>query len=145
MAYERTEVPVTKSQEGIRRLIMSHKGQKIAFITEPSSEGFAAMVEIDGVPYQIKISGLCRSPGRNMSRTRAENFKVAEERRIWRVLFYHLKSVFEASDSGVLEFREIMLPYIVTSSGKMIAQEILPRIQEAIEQNPARLLTGVGG
>lgn len=139
MAYERTEVPVNKSQEQIRRLIMGRKGSKIAFISEPPREGFAAVLELEGVPYQVRISAEVKTR-RGHTPKQADAFRESEERRIWRVLYHHLKSIFEAADSGVMDFREMMLPYIVTKSGKTIAEMILPRIQEAIETNPARLL-----
>jgi hypothetical protein len=56
------------------------------------------------------------------------------------VLFYHLKGIFESADSGVLEFRELMLPYIVTKSGRTIAEQLVPRLADAVSLNPARLL-----
>ena len=40
-----------------------------------------------------------------------------------------------------MEFRTMMLPYIVTKSGKTIAEQIIPKLDEAIERNPSRLLT----
>jgi len=154
MSYENTEVPVTRSQEGIRKLIMERKGGKVAFISDPPKEGFSAIVEIDGLPYQIRIFGVCKEPlqekprmykGRivshkETSESERRRFSESEERRIWRVLFFHLKSVFEAADSGVMEFRELMLPYIVTKSGQTIAEHLIPKLNEAIERNPARLL-----
>jgi len=60
MSYENTEVPVSRSQEGIRKLIMSRKGGKVAFISDPPSEGFHAEVLIEGLPYQIRVMGQCR-------------------------------------------------------------------------------------
>jgi hypothetical protein len=51
-----------------------------------------------------------------------------------------MKDIFEASNSGVMEFRELILPYIVTSDGQTIAQHILPKLDQAIDGNPARLL-----
>jgi hypothetical protein len=153
MAYEATEVPVVRSQDGIRKLIMQRKGSKIAFISDPPREGFQAVVEIDGLPYLFRIFGILRPAPMKKNRTyrgsyqttekQREDFRISEERRIWRVLYYHLKSVFEAADSGVMEFRELMLPYIVTSSGKTIAEQIVPRLSEAIEHNPARLLNAM--
>jgi len=124
MSYENTEVPVSRSQEGIRKLIMSRKGGKVAFISDPPSEGFHAEVLIEGLPYQIRVMGQCRPApeskprmyrGRKLYEKETtdkarELFRQTEERRIWRVIFYHLKSVFEAADSGVMEFRELMLP-----------------------------------
>ncbi len=154
MAYANTEVPVSRSQEGIRKLIMSRKGGKVAFVSDPPHEGFTAVVEIDGLPYQIKLMGVCREAPQEKARmymgrkiamkettdTARQKFVESEERRIWRVLFYHLKSVFEAADSGVMAFKELMLPYIVTKSGRTIGEQIIPHLAEAIERNPARML-----
>lgn len=154
MAYENTEVPVSRSQEGIRKLILGRRGGRVAFVSDPPREGFTAIVEIDGLPYQIRLMGTCKDApqekarmyrGRKIStKDTTDKFRVkfveAEERRIWRVLYYHLKSVFEAAESGVMEFRELMLPYIVTKSGQTIAEQILPRLAEVIEHNPSRLL-----
>ena len=153
MSYESTQVPVSRSQEGIRKLIMSRKGGKVAFISDPPREGFSAVVEIDGLPYQIRIFGVCREAPQQKNRTWKgrnigtkdtterfqEQYRADEEKRIWRVLFYHVKSVFEAADSGVMEFRELMLPYIVTKSGRTIGEQLLPMLDKAIEHNPARL------
>ena len=140
MAYEETSIAVSKSQEGIRKLVMGRKGSSIAFITDPPREGFQAQVLIDDLPYQIRIFGTCRPPIKARTSKQVENFRTQEERRIWRVLFYHLKSVFEAADSGVMEFRELMLPYIVTKSGKTVAECIVPQLSAAINVNPNRLL-----
>lgn len=154
MSYETTEVPVSRSQEGIRKLIMSRRGGKVAFVSDPPREGFTAVVEIDGLPYQIRLLGVCREAPQEKARMYRgrkiatkdttdkfhQKFTEGEERRIWRVLYYHLKSVFEAANSGVMEFRELMLPYIITKSGRTIAEQIIPHLSEAIERNPARLL-----
>ncbi len=51
-----------------------------------------------------------------------------------------MKGIFEAADSGVMEFREMMLPYVVTKEGRTIGEIILPQLDKAIQQNPARLL-----
>jgi hypothetical protein len=116
----------------------------------PPREGFQAEVLIDGLPYQIRIFGVCRLPPMtrkiykrmvDTTEKQRKDFLDAEARRIWRVLFYHLKSVFEAADSGVMEFRELMLPYIVTKSGKTVGECIVPQLAQAINLNPARLLS----
>jgi hypothetical protein len=141
VAYERTDVAVQKSQDGIRKLIMGRKGNKLAFISEPPREGFAAVVLLEGVPYQVRISAECREPRPGLNQAQQRNFREQEERRIWRVLFHHLKAISEAAESGVLDFREMMLPYIVTKDGRTIAERIVPHLDQAIEANPARLLT----
>lgn len=139
MAYEKTDVPTVKSQQKIREMIMAHGGFGIAFVSErdpegkfPSSEGFQAKVIIDKKPYAVKI----------MAKVKKVSDIEQEERRIWRVLFYHMKSVFESADSGVMEFRELMLPYMVNATGQTVAEMILPRIDQSLSQS--RMLTEGG-
>jgi len=92
-----------------------------------------AMIPIDGVTYKIRIQARIPDDSRDAER---------DLRRIWRVLFFHLKSVFEAAASGVLEFREMMMPYVVVKDGRTIAQHILPNLSTAIEGRPERMLPG---
>lgn len=139
MAYEKTSVAVPKSQEGIRKLIMAHKGFGVAFVSEhdpegnlPPQEGFHAKVMIDSKPYSVRIVATLK-PSRDMDQ---------EARRIWRVLFHHMKSVFEAADTGVMEFRELILPYILMPNDKTVAENILPHLDAKLAGNPERLLTG---
>lgn len=140
MAYRGTEVTVAKSQEQIRRLILAHAGNKIGFISEPPREALFAVINLEDVPYQIRISAKLGEPKRKLTPALQRNFEEGERRRIWRVLYHHIKSIFEAADSGVMDFREIMLPYVVTKDGKTVAEHLLPKLKEAIESNPARLL-----
>lgn len=140
MAYEKTEVSVSKSQEGIRRLIMGRKGSKIAFVSDPPREGFQAEVLIDKLPYQIRIFGTVAPDMSSRTKRQRDTYTEQAHRRIWRVLFYHLKSVFEAADSGVMEFRELMLPYIVTRNGQTVGEQLVPQLSKMVELNPSRLL-----
>lgn len=156
MAYDDTQVTVPRSQEGIRKLLLGRKGSKVAFVTDPPREGFEAVVLIDESPYKIRIFGECRPAPETKARRGSSSQKATtekfqrdfldkEERRIWRVLFYHLKSVFEAADSGVMEFRSLLLPYFVTSSGETIAEQIIPKLEQAVAQhNGAVRLLGTG-
>jgi len=131
MSYEHTSVAVSKSQEAIRRLIMEHDGKGVAFVSHPPNEGFEAQILIEASTYHIRVTATCDPDARD---------EEQEQRRVWRVLYWHLKADFEASDSGVLEFRELMLPYIVTKDGKTIGDHLVPKLAEAVQTNPARLL-----
>lgn len=149
MSYENTSVPVSKSQEGIRKLLLENSASGIAFVSqsEPSSEGFEAMIPIDGKTYRIRIVATVRKIEKKARRRRYGapaksqiEVQEGENRRVWRVLFYHLKSVYEATNTGVMEFRELMLPYVVVKDGRTIAQHILPQLDKAIESRPERML-----
>lgn len=151
MSYEATSVSVAKSQDELRKLLLRHAGSSVAFISEPEREGFQAMVPIDGKLYHVKIMAAMRDikpknvkgryyMGRWIPPRTLNDEREAEARRIWRVIYYHVKSVFEAADSGVMEFRELILPYIVTKDGGTVAEHILPKLEAALAGKPDRLL-----
>lgn len=139
---------MARTQEALRKLIQAHKGFGLAVISEqdpagkePAQEGFQAKVMIDGVPYIVKIMAKAKPAAKFSSDRQKQLHFEQEQRRIWRVLYYHMKSVFEAADSGVMEFRELMLPYIVMpGDGRTIAEHILPRLAAALAGDPSRLL-----
>jgi hypothetical protein len=147
MAYEKTDVAVSKSQDQLRKLIMGHKGFAFAAISqrpngvtqEISTEGFEAQVLIDGKPFQIRVIANLKRPNKYATEKQKAHFLDQEERRIWRVLYYHMKSVFEAADTGVMEFRELMLPYVVTGSGRTVAEILVPRLDAIVSSS--RLLS----
>lgn len=70
------------------------------------------------------------------------DFRDRAEKRIWRVLYYHIKAMFEAADAGVLEFRELMLPYLVVpKTDRTVGQELLASsVQQMLVATPQRLL-----
>ena len=151
MSYEGTSVSVSKSQDELRRLLLRHEGSSVAFVSQPEAEGFRAMVPLDGKLYTIKIMAKMRHieprnikgryyRGRFIPPRTSNDEREAECKRIWRVIFYHIKSVFEAADSGVMEFRELILPYIVTKDGQTVAEHILPKLDAALAGRPDRLL-----
>lgn len=133
MAYEDTAVPVVKSQQKLRELLLKNKGGRVAFISDPPKEGFQAVVPIDGKEYTILIMAECRA--------RAMPTQNEQEcRRVWRVIFHHMKGIFEAHNSGVMEFRAMMLPYIVTGNGQTVAERILPTLDQSLAGRTERLL-----
>lgn len=142
MAYEGTEVAVSKSQEGIRRLVYAHKGAGISFISQPPREGFEALVTMAEVAYHIRIMATCKILGKYGAFS--ERDREQEERRVWRVLFWHIKAMFEAADSGVIAVEDIIMPYIVTPDGRTIAEHIGPKLAEARQMNTNLLLTTGG-
>ena len=151
MAYEHTEVPVSRTQEQIRRMVLENGGSAVAFISQPPSEGFEAMVVIDGATYKIRISAQVKpEPPKRVRRRWSGTSWVAKKsdtdrheeaaRRVWRVLFFYLKSVYEASNSGVMDFRQLVMPYVVTRDDRTVAEHILPKLAIAIQGHPERML-----
>jgi hypothetical protein len=137
MAYEETEVLVSKSQEGIRKMIYAHKGTGVSFVSQPPREGFEALVTLDKIGYHIRVMANAKSKY-------SEREKEQEERRVWRVLFWHLKAMFEAADSGVIAVEDIIMPYIVTPDGHTISEHIKPKLAELRNLTGDKLLTAGG-
>lgn len=137
MAYESTEVPVERSQGGIRKLIYSHKGTGVSFMSRPPREGFEALVTLENVAYHIRVMAAAK-------KTNSPSARDQEERRVWRVLYWHLKAMFEAADSGVIAVEDIILPYIVTPDGRTIAEHVAPQLAELKNMTEHRLLEAGG-
>jgi hypothetical protein len=147
MAYETTEVPVARSQEHIRKLIMAHQGFGIAFVSdadpqgiELASEGFHAKVLIDGKPYAVRIMAKVKKTPKSLTERQREDFK-AQGRTA------HLASALLPHEKRIrgCGFRSYGVPrvnasYLVMSSGETIAERLIPQIDAAIS-HPSRLLT----
>lgn len=146
MAYETTEVAVSKSQDAIRKLIYSHKGTSVMLISRPPSEGFEAMITLD-IPYYIRVMAICKDQTKDRNgwkRSDSAYVKALEqeERRVWRVLYWHLKAIFEAADSGVIDIRNVIMPYVVLRDGMTLSDHIVPRMGVLMTTDPSRLLAG---
>jgi len=148
MAYENTEVAVSKSQDAIRRLIYSHRGTGLMLLSQPPREGFEAMVELDKLPYHIRVMATARTIDKHgkhwrvRSQSMMESLVEQENRRVWRVLYWHLKAMFEAADAGVIDIRDIIMPYVVLRDGLTLADHIKPQMASLMTTDPSRLLTG---
>lgn len=133
MAYEHTIVSVDKSQNQIRKLLSAHGANNIAFASnaEPPQEGIMANVTIGDRAYGVKIVVPIKPKKRDQEQ---------EVRRVWRVLYHHLKATFEAADSGVIDIRELLLPFFVTRHGKTFGQLAIENLENVTEK-PRALLT----
>ena len=128
MAYEHSQVSVDKSQSAIRKLMTAHGATNIAFASalDPRMEGFQATVILEGKPYGIRIAVPVRDK-------KNEKLQDQENRRVWRVLYHHIKGTFEAADSGVIDIRELLLPFLVTKDGRTVGQRILADMPKMLE------------
>lgn len=63
-----------------------------------------------------------------------------EFRRLHRVLRVYLLGMFEAVESGIISLEEAMLSWTVTSSGRTVAQELLPKLKELPASTATALL-----
>lgn len=135
MSYSDTRVPISQSQGEIRKLVYAHKGTGVSFMSRPPREGFEALVTMQGQAYHIRVMATCKKA----------SDREQEERRVWRVLFWHLKAMFVAADSEVIAIEDIIMPYIVTPDGRTIAEHIAPKLAEMRAMTHEKLLTVATG
>lgn len=129
MAYEYTYVAPEKSQGQIRKLLEIHGAKNVSFASQNDPirmEGFRATVVLEQKPYGMKIV----VPVKDKKNVKLQDQEI---RRIWRVLYHHMKAVFEAADSGVIDIRELLLPFLVTTDGQTVGRKLLRDIPKALE------------
>jgi hypothetical protein len=100
-------------------------------MSHPPREGFEALVTMQEQGYHIRVMATCK-PVKD---------REQEERRVWRVLYYHLKAMFEAADSGVIAIEDIILPYIVTPDNRTIGEHVRPQLAKLRDMTQDKLLT----
>lgn len=145
MSYDKTEVSVPKSQDAIRKMIYAHKGTGLMLLSQPPREGFEAMVELEKTAYHIRVMATCKTQFRDrygwaITGNALIKAREQEERRVWRVLYWHLKAMFEATDAGVIDIRDVIMPYVVLRDGRTLADHIKPRMAEMMTADPGLLL-----
>ena len=131
-AYEDTKVSVNASKERIEKLLKKFDVVATRFTSFPAY-GELAFVRKSGVnliPYRVIVKSKIKpnpyNPERELERA---------ERQVWRVVYWWLKSKFEAIDFGLVEFEQELLPYmLVTDKGKdrTVAEVIFERLGKAI-------------
>ena len=135
-AYESTDVSPGRSQEAIRKTLAAHGIRQIQF-TECWPEGLAIefirlahndgeierviRVRIVGKPNadSLKWRGRGKPPKGALDR-RADT----ELRRVYRIIFHHLKTKLEAVAEGLVAFEEEFLPHIVLPNGATVYEEL---------------------
>jgi hypothetical protein len=139
MAYESTTVPVDRSQGEIRKLLIKYGAQRFSFHEGKDEQGREwAVAEFVHAPtferpHLIRIAVPFKEPDKAVikakaSRSYSKTFEQLwnetneqEARRIWRVLFYILKSRMESVAENVETFEQAFLPHIVDpSTGRTI-------------------------
>lgn len=137
MAYETTNVPVDRSQGGIRRLLQKHGADRFAFGQDVVGEQTFALVRFVHEGNEVRLRVPLKEPAAEAVRRKAKSSKKGvgvahdalmeqEERRIWRVVHYLLKSRMEAVEEDVETFVQAFLAHVVNpSSGRTVYEELV--------------------
>jgi hypothetical protein len=132
MAYEQTSVPVEKSQGEIRKLLTRYGAQRFTFSEGVNDLDGRQWLAVDFVhaaefdrPHLVRIAVPLKEPDKAALKSRASRYNSRplaalieealeqEKRRIWRVVFYSLKSRMESVAEKLETFEQAFLPHLV--------------------------------
>ena len=132
MAYETTNVPVAKSQEELRKVLRRYGADRFSF-TE--SRELAEVTFSHGawaVRMRVPIRPMTEAAAREWARAQRVNQAKAvegrqdsETRRVWRVLYWLLKTRMEAIDAGVETFEQAFLPHLLDEQSDRTVYEAM--------------------
>ena len=136
MAYKNTLVSAFKSQDAINKLLKKQGIDAVRF-----SEVFGKKVVLefgyqseDGgrvIRYEVNIGVVSGLDGHGCAKTeqRLEKDREQMKRQAFRVLFYYLKTAFEAVESGLLKREDIFMPFFVLGDNTLLRDKIAADIQ----------------
>lgn len=96
--YEKTAVPVGRTQEAIRKMLVGFGVERVAFGEE---FGERASIGVEFVNDDTLVRVTCVVDDGD------------DPRRVWRVVYWSLKSRFEAIDAGLEVFEQAFLAHVV--------------------------------
>lgn len=125
MAYENTSVNVEKSQGEIRNLLSKHGAERFSFMEGEADGQWWVGVEFVHHDHLVRIAAPLKVMDENEVRAKVrrartkkrEDFirehNAQEGRRIWRVIYWSLKSRMEAVEEGLETFEQAFLSHLV--------------------------------
>ena len=151
---EGTTVAPGKTIEEIQSLLIHHGADAFAQHLDVTRGIAGFMFTLRGLAYRVVMrlpdpadDELTHTPVERRRRTDDQVQKLWEHeiRRRWRSLALLVKAKLVAVDEGIVALEEEFLPYVVLASGQSIAEEALPRLQEAVRcgQMPTPSLLGL--
>lgn len=144
-AYSGTSIRPEKTQADISKELTKYGIWNIQHTTIENgfSVAFQAVIAESQKPITIRID-----MPYDHSKDYEDRIGWVEQRRLYRALYWYVKSLLEAWDSGVKTFAEIFLPHIVLPGGKTVTQDLLPKYALAVESgkmDDIKLLPGAEG
>jgi hypothetical protein len=111
MAYETTKVPVGRTQDAIRKLLIGYPAvERVSFA---EAFGAARSVGVEFVHDGVLVRVVCPID------------EGDDDRRVWRVVYWSLKSRFEAIDDGLEVFEQAFLAHVVDPSTNRTVYDVM--------------------
>lgn len=153
MAYEKTEVTVSRSQEQIRTVLRRSGADRITFGEVLTGEHKSAGVEFVHLGLKVRVLCPLKEPpartvtekaNRSRSKTRddvLDEMLEQEAKRVWRVLHWGIKARMESVAEELETFEQAFLPHIVDPR---TGQTLWTMMQPTIEAGALQVESGEG-
>jgi len=140
-AYADTSVPVSRTQEAIRTLLLRYHAAGVQFAEDwdRNQFGFVFGIKRGGVPLTVRMLIDVWPAGTPSGVMRAARRCAQRERQVWRALYHYLKAQLEAIAFGLRTFESTFLADIVLRDGRVMGDQIREWLTEGkiILQLPA--------
>lgn len=145
---EQTSVSVEKSRAEIETTLMRYGADGFSYAT------MNGVVQIEFLAHDRRVrfvlhlperdeKRFTHTPSKNQKRTDAQAYAAWEQacRQSWRALALVIKAKLEAVESGISEFEEEFLSFVVLPNGQTVGQWMRPQVEQAYStgQMPAFL------
>jgi len=138
---EHTSVPIGRSQEDLRQLVMGRGATGWAL---GEDEGRAVVqFRLAGRVLRFKLSMLRKLTDFEVKRgQKPSRVDAREERRLWRSLVMAVKAKLVIAEDGIETFDEVFLANIVTPDGDTIGERVTAQIPSMLSDGrPIALLS----
>lgn len=142
-----TDVSTEKSRAEIERVLSRYGASRFAYMNEPERAMIAFEIQGKRIRFVLPLpdkQDFSRTPGGRRERDQHAQFKAWEQasRQRWRALALAIKAKLEWTETGIVTIEEEFLPYIVTSTGKTVAEILMPQLTQMYESGrvPKQLL-----
>lgn len=129
--YQQTAVPIERSKEAIRQMLIANGSVAQSFSERSDTE----MVEISWARKVYMDDHGKKSEFVQPCRIRV-SYHNRDIRQVFRVIYHHLKAKFEVVRFGILSFEEEFLPYFMIrlpdGSPGTIAEAMLPQLRKGL-------------
>ena len=141
----KTFVSAEKSRAEIETILRRYGASCFAYMNDSKQAMVAFEISGKKIRFILPLPGkeqFSLSPkGRRRSNSIAQNNAWQQAcRQRWRALALAIKAKLEWTETGIVTIEEEFLPYIVTNTGKTVAEILMPQINQLYEEGRVPLL-----
>lgn len=148
---ENTQVSSDKSRAEIERTLSRYGATSFTYGWEQTRAAIAFVMEGRQIRFVLPLPDRSSDEfrltptGKGRAPNAAEGAYEQAVRQRWRALALMVKAKLEAVSAGIVSFEVEFLPHTVLPSGRTVAEDVLPAVEQAYSSGSVRQLQITGG